>query len=69
MKRTKDYITPSILIIAFLALLGIAGATDAKDATIAEMQNNGAYYSLRAEHPNASENELIRIYNEQLHPE
>lgn len=45
-----------------IALL-IAGHCDYVDDVITEMKNNGSYYELVEQYPNASESELVKIYN------
>lgn len=60
---TKKEFTISILLCAvILALLGWAGADDAHEATICEMQNNGTYWQMKAEHPDWDEATMIRNY-------
>lgn len=44
-----------------IALL-IAGHYDYVDEVITEMKNNGAYYELVQQHPDASEEDLVKIY-------
>lgn len=49
-------------VIFFILMLGWAGTSDYKDAMVVEMKNNGAYWELSEQHPNASDSELIAIY-------
>lgn len=49
-------------VIFFLFALGWAGNSDYEDAVVVEMKNNGAYWELSEQHPNASDSELVSIY-------
>lgn len=51
-----------LMIIVIILALGYAGKSDHKDAVITEMKNNGSYYELLSEHPEASEDSLIEMY-------
>lgn len=49
--------------IAMIAAFSYAAKSDHDDAIISEMKNNGSYYELSEQHPEASDAELIKIYN------
>lgn len=51
-----------LTIIVIILALGYAGKSDHKDAVISEMKNNGSYYELSSEHPEASEDSLVKMY-------
>ena len=54
----------SFFAITFIGIaLLIAGHCDYVDDVITEMKNNGSYYELVEQYPNASESELVKIYN------
>lgn len=62
---TKKEFSISLLLCAvILALLGWAGADDAHEATICEMQNNGTYWQMKAEHPDWDEAQMVQVYNQ-----
>jgi hypothetical protein len=63
MKRTiVNYIYGIAVALVMFCALGWAGQSDYEDAVISEMKNNGAYYELSAQHPEASDSELVNIY-------
>lgn len=45
-----------------IATLGLAGRSDYEDARIVEMKDNGSYYELSEQYPDATDSELIKIY-------
>lgn len=47
---------------ALTVLLGIAGRSDKQDAVLCEMKNNGAYQELAEQHPQATDAQLIEMY-------
>lgn len=56
----------NVLVGAFLVGACVfAGRSDYQDAVLSEMKNNGAYYKLSELHPDASEAELVDLYEEQ----
>lgn len=63
MKRTiiKSIYGIAVALVMFCSL-GWAGQSDYEDAVITEMKNNGMYYELSAQHPQASDSELVNIY-------
>lgn len=61
-RKVITYTYRALMLIAFFALLGLAGRSDYEDAVITEMKNNGAYYELSTQHPDASDSELVNIY-------
>lgn len=61
MKRINTIYGIAVALVMFCAL-GWAGQSDYEDAVIAEMKNNGAYYELSSQHPEASDSELVNIY-------
>lgn len=62
--NVKQWIIGAIGAIVFFVLLGIAGAADAQDAYRVEAQNNGAYYTIGAQHPEWDDEEIITYYKE-----
>lgn len=67
-KRISRIITIGRNILISSLLIGaciFAGRSDYQDAVLSEMKNNGAYYKLSELHPDASEAELIDLYEEQ----
>jgi hypothetical protein len=63
-RKVLTYTYRALMLIAFFALLGWVGRSDYEDAVITEMKNNGAYYELSAQHPEASDSELVNIYEQ-----
>lgn len=63
MKRINTIYGIAVALVMFCAL-GWAGQSDYEDAVIAEMKNNGAYYELSTQHPEASDSELVDIYEQ-----
>lgn len=63
-QKILTYTYRALMLIAFIALLGWVGRSDYEDAVIAEMKNNGAYYELSTQHPEASDSELVNIYEQ-----
>lgn len=63
-RKVITYTYRSLMLIAFFALLGWVGRSDYEDAVITEMKNNGAYYELSTQHPEASDSELVNIYEQ-----
>lgn len=63
-RKVLTYTYRALMLIAFFALLGWAGRSDYEDAVITEMKNNGAYYELSTQHPEASDSELVNIYEQ-----
>lgn len=47
-----------------IAALGLAGRSDYEDARIVEMKDNGSYYELSEQFPDATDSELIKIYED-----
>lgn len=45
-----------------IATLGLAGRSDYEDARVVEMKDNGSYYELSEQYPDATDSELIKIY-------
>lgn len=62
--NNKTLTTIKIIAVAvFLILaLGWAGQSDYEDAVVTEMKNNGSYWKLSEQYPQASDTELIAIY-------
>ena len=63
MKRINTIYGIAVALVMFCAL-GWAGQSDYEDAVVAEMKNNGAYYELSTQHPEASDSELVDIYEQ-----
>lgn len=63
-RKVLTYTYRALMLIAFFALLGWVGRSDYEDAVITEMKNNGAYYELSTQHPEASDSELVNIYEQ-----
>lgn len=62
LKQNKEFIyTFAAFVFVGICLL-IAGHYDYVDAVITEMKNNGSYYELVEQYPDASESELVKIY-------
>jgi hypothetical protein len=61
-RKVLTYTYRALMLIAFFALLGWAGRSDYEDAVITEMKNNGSYNELSTQHPEASDSELVNIY-------
>lgn len=51
-----------LAIVLILAGLGYAGQCDYEDAVIAEMKNNGWYYTISEEHPDWDESQMVKYY-------
>lgn len=51
----------AFLIILFVGL-GIAGRCDRQDAMLEHAKTSGRYWQLSAEHPDASEDEIMEMY-------
>lgn len=64
-RKVITYTYRALMLIAFFALLGWVGRSDYEDAVIAEMKNNGTYYELSTQHPEASDSELVNLYEQQ----
>jgi hypothetical protein len=65
MKRTiVNYIYGIAVALVIFCALGWAGQSDYEDAVISEMKNNGAYFDLSAQHPDATDSELVNIYEQ-----
>lgn len=66
MTRTIRRALKALKVIAFtaagIAALAVAGNSDFTDAMVTEMKNNGSYYTLSEEHPQASDGQLVEIY-------
>lgn len=63
-RKVITYTYRALMLIAFFALLGWVGRSDYEDAVITEMKNNGAYYELSTQHPEANDSELVNIYEQ-----
>lgn len=61
-KKTIEIIKWVVIGIAMIAAFSYAAKSDHDDAIISEMKNNGSYYELSEQHPDASDAELIQIY-------
>lgn len=63
----KKFIT-AIKVIAgtvfFIFALSWAGRSDYEDAVVIEMKNNGTYWKLSEQYPDATDAELIAIYKD-----
>lgn len=62
-KKTIEIIKWAVIGIALIAAFSYAAKSDHDDAIITEMKNNGSYYELSEQHPDASDAELIKMYN------
>lgn len=60
-KNREAFYTFFAIIFVGIALL-IAGHYDYVDEVITEMKNNGSYYELVEQYPNASEEDLVKLY-------
>lgn len=63
-KKTIEIIKWIVIGIAMIAAFSYAAKSDHDDAIISEMKNNGSYYELSEQHPDASDAELIQIYQD-----
>ena len=61
LRNKETFYTSFAILLVGVALL-VAGHYDYVDEVITEMKNNGAYYELIEKHPNASEEELVKMY-------
>lgn len=58
----KKTLKVSAAIIALFAALAWAGQSDYEDMMVAKMKNNGQYERLSGMYPDASDGELVKIY-------
>jgi len=64
-KSTKDTLwSVAVLFLLFVAC-GVAGRSDYQDAVVAEMKNNGSYWKLSQQYPQATDAMLIKLYKNQ----
>lgn len=54
-----------LCVVLFIVLLGFVGRGDYEDDVICEMKNNGAYWELVEQYPDASDSQLVSIYKEE----
>lgn len=62
-KETKyGFLKAAAFFFTFFVLLGVAGRCDRQDAMIEHAKTNGRYWQLSADHPDASEGEIMEMY-------
>lgn len=64
-KSTKDAVWAITALLLTAVGCGITGHFDHQDAIICEMKNNGAYWELSEQHPQATDAELIKLYKQE----
>lgn len=62
--KKKIYDTLKVAAVAafFIAAFGLAGHSDYVDNKVAQMKNDGSYWELSEKYPQASDGELVEMY-------